>query len=262
MYIIVFWLLVLIEGYKKNKNMKLKRFPLISIAIPAYNEQKNIIQTLDSIINLDYPKNKLQIIVVNDGSKDRTKTLVESFILKHKSYDITLINQENLGKGAALNKALKLCKGEFFTCLDADSFIKSDALKFIIPKFNDKRIGIVLPLMKVAHPRNLIQRIQWVEYLINLFYKNIMSLINCVHVAPGPFSVYRSKTLRSLGGFDENNLTEDLEISLRFQKSNYKILQLMNTEVYTNVPDNLKGAYNQRNRWYKGTMFNMFKYRG
>ncbi|MEK6835606.1 MAG: glycosyltransferase family 2 protein, partial [Nanoarchaeota archaeon] len=261
LYIIIFWLLVLIEGKKTNKIKKLKKFPLVSILIPAYNEQDTIIGVLKSVIKLDYPKNKLEIIVVNDGSTDNTANLVKRFINENKNYNINLINQKNSGKGTALNKGLNVCKGEFFTCLDADSFIKEDALKKMLPHFQDEKVGVVLPLMKITQPKNVLQKIQWVEYLINLFYKSIMSHLNCVHVAPGPFSVYRTKLLRSLGGFDEKNLTEDLEISLRLQSKNYKILQLMNTEVYTVAPDNLKGFYKQRNRWYKGTLLNTLKYK-
>lgn len=88
-----------------------------------------------------------------------------------------------------------------------------------------------------------------------------MGNLDCVHVAPGPFSVYRKEVLDKLGGFSENNLTEDMEISLRLQKHNYRIIQLINTSVYTIVPRTFKGFYKQRNRWYKGSLLNLFDYR-
>ena len=118
MYIVIFWLLVLLDGHKKNKSERLKKFPLVSIAIPAYNEQNTIKKTLSSVINLDYPRGKLEIIVVNDGSKDNTKKVVQDFISTHLDYNIKLINQENRGKGAALNRALKISKGDFFPVVE------------------------------------------------------------------------------------------------------------------------------------------------
>ncbi|MBI2673619.1 glycosyltransferase [Candidatus Woesearchaeota archaeon] len=239
----------------------LTHFPLTTVTVPAYNEEDTISNTIKSIIELDYPKDKLELIVVNDGSKDNTELVVNQIIKENPQINIMLINQKNAGKGAALNKALNLAKGDFFVPLDADSYIRSDALKAMLPHFANKNVAAVLPLMKIKDPKNLLQKIQWAEYMVNLFYKRLMSLLDCVHVAPGPFSVYRKKILLGVGGFDEHNLTEDLEVTLKLQKNNYKIIQVMNTEVYTIPPDSLKGFYRQRNRWYKGTILNALKYR-
>ena len=160
-----------------------------------------------------------------------------------------------------MNAALKIADGEFFTTMDSDSIIRQDALKKVIPRFKDKDVAAVLPLMKVFNPKNLLQKIQWCEYLVNLFYKRLMSILDCVHVAPGPFSTYRKETIKNLGGFDEKNLVEDLELTLRLQKNHYKIIQVFNTEVYTKAPETFKAFYKQRNRWYKGTFLNALKYR-
>lgn len=259
-YIVIFWLLTFLEYFEK-KPKSIRNLPLVSIAIPAYNEENNIAKTIDSVLNLDYPKKLLELLVVNDGSIDKTKGIVFGIISKNKDFDIKLINQENSGKGSALNKALSVAKGEFFVVLDADSMASRDALKKMLPNFQDKKVAVVLPLMKIWNPNSFLQKIQWSEYLINFFYKSLMGVLNCVHVAPGPFSVYRKKILQDLGGFAEKNLTEDLEVTLRIQKAHYKVVQLLNTEVYTSAPDSLKGFYKQRNRWYKGTMLNMFDYK-
>lgn len=262
LYILVFWLITFIENFNlRPKEKRLKKYPKVTVAIPAYNEQESIKDTLLSVIGLDYPSQKLEVIVVNDGSVDDTAKIVERFILEHGGYDIKLINQKNAGKGEALNKALYSCAGEYFTCLDADSFVASDALKKMLVRFEDRDVAVVLPLMKIKNPTTLIERLQWSEYLINFFYKSLMSFLNCVHVAPGPFSVYKKDVLIKIGGFASNNLTEDLEVSLRVQKAHYRIVQVLNTEVYTNAPKSLSSFYKQRNRWYKGTMINMFNYK-
>lgn len=91
-----------------------------------------------------------------------------------------------------------------------------------------------------------------------------MYLLNCVHVTPGPFSVYRKNIIKKLGGFDENNLVEDLEMAFRLQKHHYKIIQLLGTYALTKAPATLVQFYKQRNRWYKGSLINLLsrKYRG
>ncbi len=262
LYILVFWLITFIENFsRRDLDKRLRKYPKVTIAIPAYNEQDSIRDTLMSVISLDYPCDKLEVIVVDDGSVDNTAQIVRDFILEKKDFNIRLLSQKNSGKGEALNKALYLSKGEYFTCLDADSFVASDALQKMLVHFEEKDVAVVLPLMKIKDPTTLIEKLQWSEYLINFFYKSLMSFLNCVHVAPGPFSVYRKDVLIKIGGFARDNLTEDLEVSLRVQKAHYRIVQILSTEVYTNAPKSLTSFYKQRNRWYKGTMINMFNYK-
>jgi len=262
LYFAVFWLLVFLENKKPQKTTSLKKFPTVTIAIPAYNEEKTLKSTVESALKLDYPRNKLEFVIINDGSNDKTKKIAETIIKKYKLFNIKLINQKNKGKGAALNAALKIANGKYFVCLDADSFVEKRALKKILPHFTDKRTAAVLPVLKVKQPKNILQKMQWYEYIINMFYKELMSRLNAVHVAPGPFSVYKAEILKKVKGFDENhNLTEDLEMALRLQSKNYKIIQLLDTTVQTIAPNNLKDLYKQRNRWYKGAIFNAIKYK-
>ena len=261
LYFVIFWLLNFFYTDINEKNKVLKKVPFVTIGIPAYNEEKSIAATIASAVELDYDRNKLEIIVVNDGSKDRTSFVVRACIKKYRDTKIILINQKNTGKGGALNKALSIAKGEYFVSLDADSFVKKDALKILIPHFDAKDVAAVLPLMKIKQPKGLIQKIQWAEYMVNLFYKRLMAILDCIQVTPGPFSVYRKDILIKIGGYDDFNLTEDMELTLRLQKNHYKIKQIMNTEVYTVPPSTLKAFFKQRNRWYKGTIINAFKYR-
>ncbi len=262
LYMIVFWLIVFMEDGISDNNKEPTRLPFVTIAIPAFNEEKGIIDTLNSAIKLDYPKEKMEILVMNDGSIDKTRQVVETFIESNKEYLVRLYNQENRGKGASLNVLLSKSGGEIFIPFDADSIIREDAIKKLLPVFEEgEEIAAVLPLMKVWQPKTWIQKIQWAEYMFNLFYKKLMSSLDCISVAPGPFSAYRKSLLEKVGGFSENNLTEDLEISLRLQKYHYKIVQVFNTEVYTKAPTTFKAFYAQRNRWYKGTILNALKYR-
>lgn len=261
LYFIIFWLLTFAETDVEPRIREIKIFPHVTIAIPAYNEEKNITKTIESAVYLDYPRDRLEIIVVNDGSKDRTADVVRKQISKHRDTRIILINQKNGGKGKALNAALKVSKGGYFVSLDADSFVRSDALKVILPNFTDKNIAAVLPLLKIKQPQKLLEKIQWAEYMVNLFYKRLMAILDCVQVTPGPFSVYRKNILLKIGGYSENNLTEDMEVTMRLQKSHYRIKQINDAEVYTVPPGTLKAFFKQRNRWYKGTLINAYHYR-
>jgi len=259
LYFAIFWFLALFDETQKKAKPKIKKFSFVSLIIPAHNEEKRIIPTLKSALNLDYPKSKIEFIVIDDGSTDKTAALVEDFISKHP--EVRLVRQKNKGKGPALNHGLKLSKGEYFICLDADSYVKRNALKIILPHFGDN-VAAVLPILKVRKPKNLLQKMQWYEYIINVFYKWLMGKLDCVHVAPGPFSVYKKSILEKVGGFDEDhNLVEDMEIVLRFQSRHYKVIQLLDAEVNTIAPKSLKELYKQRNRWYKGGIYNALKYR-
>jgi cellulose synthase/poly-beta-1,6-N-acetylglucosamine synthase-like glycosyltransferase len=261
LYLVIFWLLILLEKGVKPKPKKLTRFPLVTVCIPAYNEQGRIAETIDSVMGLDYPKDKLELIIVNDGSKDNTQKEIEMTVKEYPGRDITVIYQKNKGKGAAMNNALKRAKGEFFIPLDADSVVGPEALRVLLPHFYTKNVASVLPMIRIQHKSTLMRQIQHCEYLINFFYKRIMSHINCVHVTPGPFAVYRKEVIQKLGGFDEKALVEDLEIAVRIQKANYEIVQILETSILTKAPGNFIQFYKQRNRWYKGSLLTVFNYR-
>jgi len=257
LYLSVFWLLVLLSK-KEDVKKEMLDFPLVSVIIPAYNEELTITASIQSIFALKYPN--IELIVVNDGSKDNTQAIAQK-LQETSKIPFKIISQENKGKGAALNQALKIAQGEFYATLDADSSVDPQILHNLMPYFTSGNIGAVLPLLKIKDPKNILQRIQRYEYIINMFYKMLNSKLDCVHVTPGPFSVYRTSIIRPLGGYDENNITEDLEIAIRLQKHHYRIIQTGEPAVYTIPPATIRGLYRQRNRWYKGSILNSIKYR-
>jgi len=257
LYCSVFWLLVY---YDKRKVMKIDpiptRFPLVSILIPVWNAEDTIRAAIDSCIALDYP-NK-EIIVINDGSTDKTKEICEEYVNSDK---ITLLNKTNGGKASAMNFGIKHAKGEYVSCLDADSFFRPNALIQMIGYFEDSAVGAVTSSMKVYNPRNWIQMIQWVEYIFAIYLRRLMHFMNCLYVIPGPGSTYRRDVLLELGGFDEHSLTEDMDIAFRIQKAGYRITNSINAEVDTIAPDTLRGLIKQRIRWYAGFCDNSIKYK-
>ncbi len=262
LFFVTFWLTTLLTE-EEQKEGTTDKTPLVTITIPAYNEEDTIEKTLLSVLQLDYPRQQMEVIVVNDGSRDATAQKVVEIQQKFPERKIILINQENKGKGAALNAALTQAQGEYFICMDADSTVQANALRMMLPYFTQPDVAVVLPCLKVedSSSNNLIQKMQRYEYIINMFYKELMGRLDCIHVAPGPFSMYKAAVLKIVGGFDEHNLTEDLEMAIRLQKYHYKLIQTFKTNVYTIAPGTLKGVYQQRNRWYKGSFLNTLAYK-
>ncbi len=260
LFLAIFWLLVLL-GSREEPKKKLSSFPSFTAIVPAYNEENSIGETLQSLLALDYPAEKVQLIVVNDGSTDRTRQKVEESIRSHPQREILLLNQVNMGKGKALNSGLEKAKGEFYACLDADSFVSPNALREMLPYFAEENVAAVCPLLKVKKPACVLQKVQWTEYIVNMLYKFLNAQLDCVHVTPGPFSVYRTSVIRKLGGYDEHTITEDLEIALRLQKHHYKIIQTFDAAVETLSPDTWRELFRQRVRWYRGSIENALTYK-
>ncbi|MEA1909994.1 MAG: glycosyltransferase [Patescibacteria group bacterium] len=232
-----------------------KRFPKISIIVPAYNEGKTIKRTIQSLLSLNYSKRLLEILVIDDGSKDDT------FEIAKKFPQIKSFTKKNGGKGSAINLGLKKATGEFVAIMDADSFVSKHMLKRMIGYFENEKVMAVTPTLKVHSPKGFLQRFQYIEYLISVILKKIFSYIGGIYVTPGPFSIYRALFFKKHGGFDENNLTEDMEIALRIQHKGYEIENSINAVVTTVAPNNFKALLHQRMRWYTGMIENVWAYR-
>ena len=264
LYSVIYWLLIYLEdegGEREVPKRKQPRtWPGLTVIIPAYNEERSLEKTILSVKALDYPHKKLHIIVVDDGSKDRTRQIGEYWAKKERN--IHFITQHNQGKAAALNNALQATKTPYFACLDADSFVEAPSAKAMIESFSaDKELEICTPVMLIDQPTKFIQKFQRLEYLAGMFLVRLMASIDSNYVAPGPFSMYRTQTIKDLGGFDTDNLVEDQEIAYRVQERHKKIRQVPDARVHTIGPDTFKKLRRQRNRWMKGSLLNIIQYR-
>lgn len=268
LYFSIFWLITFQEKSSKIKAEQKKRdilsaYPFVSIIIPAYNEEETVQNTLSSVFNLEYPKDKYEIIIVDDGSTDTTSEKISEVLKTNTQVAVAFHKQKNQGKAVAMNWGLTQAKGEFFACLDADSFVESETLKKMILFYSqhEENLVIVTPSMKVIKPQNLLQKFQRLEYILAAFLQRLMGHIDCIYVAPGPFSLYRTEVIKKLGGFDEQNITEDQEIAYRVQLHQFKIKQCPLAFVKTVPPKKVHDFYKQRNRWFKGTLLNLIKYK-
>lgn len=261
LWLVLIWLQVMyLEDEPKKKD---DEAPIISIGVPAYNEGKTITKTINSIVKSNYPSDKIEIIVVNDGSTDNTADIVNRLIKKHKGFGIRLINKENGGKASAVNTALREAKGELFGVVDADSRIEKDCIRLLMPHFDNDNVGSVISRIKVDKPKKILERIQRFEYIMSNMIRKLMAKIGTLALTPGVLSVYRTRLIRKLGGFDENkeNLTEDLEIAMRLKYHGYKVEMEPKSITHTVVPKSLKPLWGQRIRWARGHIYNHWKYR-
>ena len=258
LYFSLFWLTVLIFNPEDNKKIRIKDWPAVSIIMPMWNEEENIGPTIKSLAKLDYPKEKLNLIVVDDGSTDNSLKIAKQL---KKKYKFKLLTQKNGGKHTAVNHGLKYVKTEFFACLDVDGYVDKSAMKHIIREFTKEKVAAVMPVMKVAEKNNILQRVQWLEYILNIYLKYIIGKLDCIHVTPGPLSTYRTKLVNKLGNFKKAHGTEDLEIALRLQDKHYILKQSIDAEIYTKCPATIKGFISQRTRWYHGTLLNVIDYK-
>ncbi len=259
LFLAIFFLLTLFENKEKLKDKIPKRFPSITIIIPAYNEEKTIEATLRAALAADYPKKRLKVFVVDDGSTDNTYNLAKQF----ESPRLEVFTKRNEGKGATMNFGLSKCRTELVASLDADSLISEDALKKMVGYFEDPQIMAVIPSLKVytTNKMNLLQKIQAIEYILGVFLRKIFGFMGAIYVTPGPLSIYRKSFFDRHGGYDENNMTEDIEVALRMQSLHYKIDNVPDAEVRTIVPESFIPLLKQRLRWFAGFIENIWEYR-
>ncbi len=233
--------------------------PRVAIIIPCYNEESTLAGTAKAALNLDYPKDKLEIILVNDGSTDGTQAVMEQF---RGNPQVRIINKENGGKHTALNAGIALTDAEIIGCLDADSFVGPEALRAILPSFSSENVAATTAAMSVYEPKTLIQHMQNAEYIFGIALRHALCSINGIYVTPGPFSFYRKSVIEKIGGFRFGHQTEDMEMALRMQRAGYEIENAPGARVYTKGPSTVMSLIKQRTRWTSGFMRNMmYEYR-
>ncbi len=254
-----FYVLSFIQGEKKETPLYTdKELPNVSVIIPAYNEEKSIARTIRSISKSDYPD--FEVIVIDDGSKDNTLKIAKKTSKKLKQ-NIRVFTKKNGGKATALNLGLKKAKGKIVFSMDADTFVHEKSMKRMVRYFKDPKIMSVTPAMMIHDPKSILQRVQHMEYILGLFLRKTFAYLDSIYIAPGAFSAYRKSFFDKHGGYDEENITEDLEMALRIQSKGYRTENCPNAPAYTIAPSKFKELLVQRRRWYFGLIKNTLDYR-
>ena len=263
LYLEVFFLITFFEergkmGAGKN-TARLSHYPSVTIIVPCWNEEKTVSGTVTSLLELNYPKDKLNIIIVDDGSTDNTWEVIQKFT-GHSQ--IALIKKENGGKHTAVNLGIAESTSELVGCLDADSFVEKNALLEIARAFNeDSEMMAATPMLIVHNPKTILQKMQKTEYHAGAFLKRILSPLDAIFVTPGPFSIFRRTVFEKIGVYKKAHNTEDMEFALRMQKHHMRIRNIHTAHVHTVAPDTLYKLYRQRLRWAYGIMKNTLDYR-
>ena len=247
LYVQVFLLITFLE-YKSTPQRKKRslsaRAPSVTIIVPCFNEARTIYGTLRSLLALEYPKGRLEVLVVDDGSTDETATIAARF---EKYAGVHVLRKKNGGKYTALNLGLRQAKGELVGCLDADSA--------------EPGVMAVTPAIKVREPKNFIEKIQHAEYTMGVFLRKMFGQLNAIHVTPGPFSIFRREVFERIGDYRHAHQTEDLEMALRMHANRFRIENAADAFVYTTVPSTLRTLLHQRRRWIGGFLYNAYDYR-
>jgi poly-beta-1,6 N-acetyl-D-glucosamine synthase len=226
------------------------RTPLVTVIVPAYNEEKAIGKTIESLLRLSYANKEL--IIVDDGSTDRTLEVARRFT---DSDLVKVVTKPNGGKWDALNAGIKEAKGPFIVCIDADTLLDQDVIQHLIKHFKDPRIAAVAGNVKVGNRRGILTKLQALEYIvgINLQRRSEAHLQN-VTVVPGPIGAFRASVLREIGLFEGDTFAEDADITFRILKAGYKTVFETRAFGYTEAPKSMTSLAKQRYRWYRGSL--------
>lgn len=258
-----FFLFILIY-FQNRKHMfeyfkPLKEYSL-SIVIPCFNGGENIGRTIENLLKSDYPGLK-KIIIVDDCSTDNSYEIAKDFEKKDKRVLIVQTPKNTGGAAGAKNFGAQFVKTELIGFTDDDSYPSKDAISKMVGFFNDEKVGAVTSRVLVRNRDKLLARVQSIEYKVIAFTRKLFGFIDSIYVTNGPLSIYRKKAFDNVKGFDEKNLTEDIEITWHFIAKAWKVHMALNALVYTVVPHKFKPWLNQRLRWNVGGIQTLDKYK-
>lgn len=233
--------------------------PVVTVIIPAFNEERVIETSIRRILASDYPG--IEVIVADDGSRDRTSAIVEAMFADDPR--VRLLTLVNGGKAAALNRALTFATGSVIVALDADTQFEPETVRRLVRWFADERIGAVAGNAKVGNRVNLVTRWQAVEYVTaqNL-ERRALTRFDAIMVVPGAVGAWRREALDDVGGYPEDTLAEDQDLTIAIQRKGWKIAYDEDAVAWTEAPETLRALGKQRFRWSFGTLQCLWKHRG
>jgi poly-beta-1,6-N-acetyl-D-glucosamine synthase len=249
--------------YQKKNQRSYK--PLVSVIVPAWNEEIGILKTIKSILSNTY-KN-IELVVINDGSTDKTHQVLIEYFSKiidasHPDFKRTkYIDQENGGKGKALNAGIKAATGEIILTIDADSALDKNAIKNLVKYYNNPNIMCVVGNVKVSKNNTLVGMIQQLEYYFGFYFKRAYAVLGAEYIFGGACASFRKTVFDTIGNFDTTNKTEDIEMSMRTKYAGFKSAYAENVVCYTEGASDILGLISQRVRWKKGRFDTFWKYK-
>jgi cellulose synthase/poly-beta-1,6-N-acetylglucosamine synthase-like glycosyltransferase/spore germination protein YaaH/peptidoglycan/xylan/chitin deacetylase (PgdA/CDA1 family) len=243
----------------------IKEYPLVSIIVPAYNEEVNAVASMRNLLRTDYPN--YNVIFVDDGSKDSTYEIVKNAFKDEQK--VRVYTKTNGGKASALNFGIAQSDAEFVVCIDADTKLKPDAVSHLMKHFlvsteycDKQSVGAVAGNVKVGNTVNLLTRWQSIEYITSQnFDRMAFSYLNAITVVPGAIGAFRKQAIKDSGGFTVDTLAEDCDLTIRILRAGYVVANESKAIAYTEAPETLKMFIKQRFRWSFGVMQTFWKHR-
>jgi len=254
---LIIGILALIEKMRPDHAVMPNPQPSVTVLIPAHNEESVIVQTVTSVLASDV-KN-LRIIVVDDGSTDRTGALLD----EHFANDprVHIIHQVNRGKSAALSFALGQVDTEIVVTIDADTEIEPDAIGKLLRHFSDPQTGAVAGNVKVGNRSRWLTRWQALEYITSQnMEKRAFDLLNCITVVPGALGAWRKKAIEDAGGITADTVAEDADLTIAIRRLGWRVSYDEEAIAWTEAPDTPGALIRQRFRWTFGTLQSFWKH--
>jgi len=252
--LIVIWL-----AYRFRRGPKIDFAEPVSVVMAAYNEEKVVAETLRTLLATDY-KGEIEVVVVNDGSRDQTGAEVER--IAHSEPRVRLLHQENHGKARALQRGLAAARHGIIVFIDADTQCQRDTLPRLLEPFADARIGAVSGHAKVGNLRTFIARCQALEYTCGFnLDRRAYNRWNCITVVPGAISAVRKDAIDEAGGLSLQTLAEDTDLTLALHRQRQRIGYVPGAIAWTEAPETVRTLARQRSRWAYGTLQCLWKHR-
>jgi len=233
-------------------------FPLVSVIVPAYNEEVTCVATVRTLLASDWPA--LEVIFVDDGSRDRTFDIVQRTF--EADLRVRAFTKANGGKASALNLGIAEAAGEYLVCIDADTELASSAVRELMRAFADPKVVAVAGNVKIGNEVNMLTRWQAIEYITSQsFDRHAFDLLNAIMVVPGAIGAFRKEALLGVGGFTVDTLAEDCEVTVRLLRAGGVVRYQPNAIARTEAPETIRAFVKQRFRWSFGILQTVWKHR-
>ena len=225
----------------------------VTVIVPCYNEQDVIIPSLKGTINQTYPN--IEILVVDDGSSDRTYALAKAFEYDTGVKSLKVLSKPNGGKSRALNYGIERAKGNLICCVDADSKLDKYAIELLVKHFKDPSIAAVAGSVNVINTDTFLTKLQALEYIQGLnMVKNGQAFLRLVNIIPGPLGMFRKEAMAEVGYYSHDTFAEDCDLTLSLIAKGYKIDFESDAIAHTEAPEDLLDLLKQRYRWTRGIL--------
>ena len=258
-YVVLLWLGYLHHMENRHGATEAAGSPRVTIIVPVFNEAMMIEPAIQSILALDYPA--FDVLIVDDGSTDNTLERVSAMAGRYGETTVRVIHKVNGGKASALNTGIAAARTPFVLCMDGDSRLAPETLRFAMRHFADWRVGAVAGNVKVVNRNNLWTRLQALEYIEGLnMARRAQGFLHAVNIIPGPIGVFRRDMLVSLGGYETDTFAEDADLTVKILTAGWHVVYEHRAVAFTEAPEQLLDLIKQRYRWTRGLLQTLRKH--